>query len=352
MHTKNRAMELYRFGAAAMILCYHCYWFAFREDGTQFVGFYLFVELFYILSGFLMMRSLRVHATPEDKLRPAQAAARYIRGRLRQIFPHHLLSWALVALIQYFLLKDVWPIELLQRGWPELLLVNVFGFVRGEYVNIVCWYLSALIFASLIIYYLLLRDEDGFIRVAAPLILVVCYGNLFDRIERLATTIIFTRYSPHLGFMRALADITVGCLAYRAYEWMADVELPGEAILSTLLELSVIAASFFWMYGNTGRMDFLFIPLFFAFVISVFRGRSMLTSAFDNPLSEWLGRHSFAFFLNNLVVIYPYMHFFPESNIWAMCWFCVPACLAVSLVTGTALKKITSPKNKKGTVTA
>ena len=200
---------------------------------------------------------------------------------------------------------------------------------------------SALVFASIPVYYLLLRNEDAFIKVIAPVLLVVCYGTLFDRAESLAATIHFTRYAPHLGFMRGLADMTVGCLAYRAYEWMEDVKLPGEGVIATVLEGAVFAASALYMLRCSGKYDFLFVPLFFAFVVSVFRGRSLFTRLFDNGLSAWLGRQSYAYFLNNIVVIYPYMYFFPESNIWAMCWFCVPVCLLVSVITGYGLKKLT-----------
>jgi len=341
MKRPNRAMELYRFVSAAMILCYHCHWFAFRPGGEEFRGFYLFVELFFILSGFLMLRSIRSRTGEGERSDPAGATVRYIRGRLRKLYPHHLLSWFLVALIQLYLVKNIWPIQVLQIGWPEIFLVNIFGFVRGEYINIVCWYLSALVFASVVVYYLLMKNEDAFVKVIAPVLLVMCYGTLFDRAESLAVTIVFTKYAPHLGFMRGLADLTVGVLAYRAYEWMEDAELPGEALWSSLVEGGVFAASALYMYRFSSRYDFLFVPLFFAFVISVFRGKSVFTRLFDNRLSAWLGRHSYAFFLNNIVVIYPYMHFFPESNIWAMCWFCVPVCLLVSVITGSALKKLT-----------
>lgn len=341
MTKQNRAMELYRFLAAVMILCYHCHWFAFRESGEAFCGFYLFVELFFILSGFLMMSAIRRHVTPEERKNPAAMTARYMKKRLRRLFPHHILSWVLVAAVEFFLIRDLWPIEVFKIGWAELLFVNIFGFVRNQYINIVCWYLSGLVFASLIVHYLVLRDEDGFVKIIAPVLLAVCYGTLFDRAESLAATIVFTRYAPHLGFMRSLADVTVGVLAFRAYEWMSDVELPGESVVATVLEAAVFLASALYMYRFSGKYDFLFVLLFFAFVISVFRGRSLFTRLFDNRLSAWLGRQSYAYFLNNIVVIYLYMYLFPESNIWAMVWFCVPACLGLSLVTGGVLKKLT-----------
>lgn len=327
-------MELYRFLAAVMILCYHCYWFAFREEGTQFIGFYLFVEFFFILSGFLMMSSIRRRVTPDMRMHAADSALNYSRKRLKAFYPHHLLSFILVLLIEVFLRKTQFTIELAEAGWTELLLVNIFGFVRGGYINIVCWYISALLFASLFIYYLLLKDEDGFVKVIAPLILVICYGCLFDRKGSFATTIIFTRYSAPLGFMRALADITAGIAAYRFYEWIDGLDIPGEPVLSSLLEGLVFTASALYMYGSSGKFDFLFVPLFCGFVISVFRGRSIFTMLFDNRVSEWLGRQSFAYFLNNAAVIYLFMHFFPEAGLSAMAAVCIPACLVLSWFTG------------------
>lgn len=341
MTRQNRAMELYRFVAAVLILCYHCYWFAFREDGTQFIGFYLFVELFFILSGFLMARSVSLRASEEDRLHPAEATGVYIRKRLRQLYPHHLLSWILVAALRIWLMKDIYPIEVAQIGWAELLLVNIFGFVRGEYINIVCWYLSALVFASIPIYYLLLRNRKAFLKVIAPVLIVVLYGTIFDRKGSLANTILFTRYSPFLGFYRAVADITVGCIAYGIYEWMADVKIPGERLWATAVEGMIFLAGGMWMFSNSGKGDFLLVPLFAAFVISVFRGKSLFSRLFDRPLSAWLGKLSYAFFLNNLVVIYPCMHFFPGLGIWGMCLVCVPACFLLSLLTGSLLKKRT-----------
>ena len=225
-------------------------------------------------------------------------------------------------------------------GLPELFLVNIFGFVRGDYINIVCWYLSALIFASMAIYYLVLKDEERFIKIIAPILLVLLYGTIFDRKGSLANTILFTRYSPFLGFYRAVADITVGCVAWRVHEWLEPVSIPGERLWATLVEGAVLVASWMWMYGNSGKGDFLFVPLFAVFIISVFRGRSYLTRLLDNPISGWLGKQSYAYFLNNLVVIYPCMYFFPELSLWGMCLVCIPACFAVSLFTRWALEKL------------
>ena len=337
MTQKSRAMELYRFVCAVMILCYHCYFFAFREqEGGVFVGFYLFVELYFILSGFLMLRSIRRHVPNGQDADGVALTVDYMKKRLRTLYPHHLLSWVMVAAILLFLTHEVRLRELFQIGWTELLLVNVFGFVRDAYINIVCWYLSVLLFSSLIIYYMLVKHEDVFLKILAPVLLVLIYGTIFDRKGSLANTIIFTRYSPFMGFYRGFADITVGAIAYRVYEWMENVDIPLEGVLATVLELAIMTASALWMYSNNGQYDFLFVILFSAFIISVFRGKSLFSKLFDNPVSTWLGKQSYAYFLNNLVVIYPYMYFFPDSDIGRMCLICAPACFVLSVVT-TAL---------------
>ncbi len=337
MREKNRAMELYRFVCAVLILCYHCYFFGFRgqEDAT-FVGFYLFVELYFILSGFLMLRSIRTHVTPQLREDAVNTTVHYMKRHWLTLYPHHLLSWILVALVLVFVTKEMHLLDLIQIGWTELLLVNIFGFVRGLSINIVCWYLSALLFASLGIYYLLLKNEDAFLKIIAPILLVVLYGTLFDRKGSLSNTILFTQYAPFLGFYRAVADITVGCIAYRVYEWMEDVEIPGEPVLATVLELSIMAASWFWMYKHGGAIDFLFVVLFFTFVISVFRGKSLFSRLFDNRLSAWLGKQSYAFYLNNLVVVFPCLYLFPDITLNRACLICIPACFVLSVIT-TAL---------------
>lgn len=330
---RNRAIEFYRFFAAVLILGYHCQWVAFPDMGAPFSGYYMFVELFFMLSGFLLMDGVRRETRGGPCQDPAGSTMRYIKNRLKKIYPHHLLSWILVALISCFLLKRITPAQAIQYGWPELLLVNLFGFVRSDYVNIVCWFLSGLIFSSLAIRYLLLRDENAFVKVVAPLLIVICYGTIIDRAECLAATIVFTRYSPHLGFMRSIADMTAGVLAYRVYEWMSDLEHPLEPVISTVLEVAVLVISCLWMTGNQGKCDILMIPLFFIFLISVFRKRSVLSRVLDNRVSAWLGEISFAYFLNNLVVIYLCQFFFPNAGIWQMACICIPACLVLSIAT-------------------
>ena len=334
---RSRSMEFYRFVSAVLILCYHCNFFLFNNT-EYFATSYLLVELFFILAGFLMYRSIRRRGPVTDCV---GSALWYMKGRLRQLYPHHLFSWLLIAFIAVFVTREMGLGELLQKGWPELLLVNIFGFVRAGSVNIVCWYLSGLLFASTIVYYLLVKNERLFICLLAPLLIVLLYGCLYDGKGSLAATILFTRYARFYGFFRSLADICVGCLAWRLYEHWQDKSLHGEAAWATLYEAAVFIAIGVSTVKYPGLYDFYYVPLFFGFVISVFRGRSLFSRLFDTRLSEALGTLSYAFYLNNLAVILPYRHFFPEeSSIGRMCLICGGACLVLSVVSTWLVDKI------------
>ncbi len=326
---RNRSMEFYRFVSAVLILCYHCNFFLF--DNTEyFAGAYLLVELFFILAGFLMQRSIRRRGPVSDAL---GSTVWYMKGRLCQLYPHHLFSWLLVALIVLFVTGEMSLGELLQKGWPELLLVNIFGFVRGGSVNIVCWYLSALLFASTLVYYLLVRYEGLFVKLLAPFLLVLLFGMLYDGKGNLAATILFTRYARFYGFFRALGDIIVGVLTARLYERWSDKKLPAESLWASLLELAVFVAVGAACIKRPDRLDFVYVPLFALFVLSAFRAQSLFSRLLDNRLSAALGTLSYAFYLNNLVVILPYRHFFPEeTNMARMCLICGAGCLVLSLV--------------------
>lgn len=326
---RNRAMEFYRFVSAVLILCYHCNFFFF-DNTPYFATSYLLVELFFVLAGFLMYRSIRRRGPVTDAV---GSTVWYLKGRLRQLYPHHLFSWLLVAAVVLFVTHEMSLKELLVKGWPELLLVNIFGFVRGGSVNIVCWYLSALLFASTILYYLLLRHEELFVKLLGPLLLVLLFGMLYDGKGSLAATIVFARYARFYGFFRALGDITAGILAGRLFEYWKDKRLPGEALWASLFELSVFISVAVTFVKHSGTYDFFYVPLFCFFVISVFRGQSLFSRLFDNRLSGALGTLSYAFYLNNLVVILPYRHFFPnETSMLRMCLICGTACFVLSIV--------------------
>lgn len=326
---RSRSMDFYRFVSAVLILCYHCNFFLF--DNTEyFATSYLLVELFFLLSGFLMCRSIRRRGPVSD---PEGATLWYVKSRLRQLYPHHLFSWLIIAAIGLFVTGEFTAGELLVKGWPELLLVNIFGFVRGGSINIVCWYLSALLFASAIACYLMLKNEKLFLNLLAPLLMVILYGCLYDGKGSLAATIVFTRYARFYGFFRAVADVFAGCLAWKLYERWQQKSLRHETLWATLYEAAVFVAVGVSVIRHPGLYDFYYVPLFFFFIISVFRGKSFFSRLLDNPLSGVLGTVSYAFYLNNLIVILPYRYFFPqENNIFRMCLICGAGCLVISLI--------------------
>ena len=331
-----RSVEFYRFVSAVLILCYHCNFFLFNNT-EYFASSYLLVEFFYILSGFLLCRTVSRRGPVSD---PVGATTRYLKGRLRQLYPHHLFSWLIVAAIGLFVTGELSAGKILSVGCTELLLVNVFGFVRGQSINIVCWYLSALLFASAIVYYLLVSRPKLFLHLLAPLIMVLLYGCMVDGKGHLASTILFTQYSRFYGFFRALADICTGCMAWRLFEYWKDKRLRHEALWATLYESAVFIAVGVSFVRHPGLYDFYYVPLFFGFVISVFRGQSLFSRLLDNRLSEALGTVSYAYYLNNLIVIMPYRWLFPqEDNFLRMCLICGVACFVLSLISTWLVNK-------------
>ena len=260
------ALVIYHYGLFASMLEGHRYPF---EDYAKYIYIYgyLAVELFFIVSGFVIEHTYADRVT-------SMPFWEYIKRRIVRLYPLLLLTTVMVGLEQFVLLKMTgeffaWPISL----WGIVL--TFFGFQNvmfsGLYFNGPLWQIGILIL--LYIAYYLARQSKNFFRFCAVSILLgatlVCfnYGTL-------------PIFAGALG--RGLASYFIGVLMckYRA----AFKNLKGVA-------WGVLIVSVFLMarYGAiiVGNLNLVFSFLVFPSVIVC-----ILTS---EPLAKFFGIKPFVF---------------------------------------------------------
>ena len=96
MKARNGFVELYRFLAAAGIALYH-FEYVYMGSGNFLAHFYIFVEFFFVLSGFFMAQNS--HSASEE-----QTAWNYVWRQVKKLYPLYLVAIIFTAWVTHFLM--------------------------------------------------------------------------------------------------------------------------------------------------------------------------------------------------------------------------------------------------------
>ncbi len=178
---------------------------------------YLGVDLFFVLSGFILS-----HVYGDSLARPDLASyLTFLKVRLARIYPVHLLTLLVLALVVIFVPHFTAPYHDPARafGLPgfvaSLFLVQTWGFAPGSMWNGPSWSLSAEWLAYLVFPFLLVplgrlvspwraALTAVVVLVVLTAILSVLHYREFDAATR-------------AGMVRMAAEFTIGCLVYRVF---------------------------------------------------------------------------------------------------------------------------------------
>lgn len=171
---RNRAIEFYRFIA---ILCIATFHFNIQFTGEFLFpkGGYLGVEFFFILSGFLLMK------TYKSENRPKTAWEFWLR-RISRLYPAFILMMVLFLLFDIFIRRYITsPDQLISRlgneMW-ELLFLHDIGIPGVFEFEASIWFLCSLSVNLYVIYYLLMRCEDVYTNFLIPVLCILGYGYI------------------------------------------------------------------------------------------------------------------------------------------------------------------------------
>lgn len=207
---RNGMVELFRFLAAIGIATYHFEWL-YINQADRLIHFYIFVEFFFVLSGFFLAQNCA-----KGKNSPVQ----YVWHQLRKLYPTYLaafvFSFAVSVLVQRMGVHDI--VESLWKAKWEILLCSLFAFDNTPSYNGggAAAYIPALLLASLILYFLLREHKKAFLCVIGPLLILCGLSRILHTVGNLSVWVQYDGLIT-LGVVRALADMSIGILAA---EWL------------------------------------------------------------------------------------------------------------------------------------
>jgi peptidoglycan/LPS O-acetylase OafA/YrhL len=271
---------------------------------------YLMVDLFFIMSGFIMM-----HVYSKDFKSNIRAASlkNFLVARFARVYPLHLFSLLLLVVIVRWLTNWGNPPIIFEQPsdiLPNVFLLQSFGIMKIYSWNIPSWSISAEAAAYLLFPVIVLcisKRKTATVILLTFLIVAAYYSIMYllPRVNPLHPSIPV----PHnlnttfdYGYVRGIAGFTAGILVYLLFELRAIRKAFSSDIVSLLIILAIVVSMHFsW---NDGLTAFLFSIL----VLSITANTGMIAQVFKRKSMQFLGDISYSIYLMQIFLQEPFSH--------------------------------------------
>lgn len=252
---------------------------------------YMAVDLFFVISGFLLMRTLIS--------KPKMDTGTYFRSRIRKLYPHYLLSFTAMYIAVSVYKGEPFNLNTILHSLPELLMIQNLGIFEGG-VNYPCWYLSVLVYASVLLFFLGRLLPRRWFNTIAVLCSCFTYGYILyftgGKMETFATVGVF-----YLPFWRGMAGLFCGTLLYQLHGSLQPV-FRRHIKQFQALELTMLGVSVVMMFCSR-KADGLILVSSFILLLAVGSEGSVWEHWMESPFVSAAIRYEYAVFLNHAFII-------------------------------------------------
>ena len=296
MSDRNKKIDLLRLVFCIMIVVYHCNKLVGKS--VYFAkGWYIAIEFFAIVSGIFLMSSM------EKKLEMSCIFWKKWKGIYSVYLISYFFAFFLIQIVDHTGLKK--SIKLLYRSVGNIFLFEMRGMdIFNGYCLQGSWYISAMLWSILLIFFIFIISGKWFSQVIAPLLVILFIGyfnKTYGRIHRTHDWN-FIFYS---GTIRIAAELLLGCICYKIGQILRRKYRKYKRILEKmeiLLYITVIVASYF--YSNSSY-DFIYLVLLaIAITITFSFGEVSKNFLVLNKISQKGERISLLVYLNHLWLLY------------------------------------------------
>ena len=181
-------------------------------------GWYIAVEFFFVVSGCLIYKNINKY---DEKFK---GAWQYTLHRYKNIWPKYLMAF-LCVFVAICVTEKLSIFEMghkLLDSVLEILMLQGIGLNREwDYVNPTLWYISILIIAGYIIYWFLTNHKDVFIKIIAPICIVIGYSYLYRYVGSLDAAIKTEGFFGNQALIRGFSDMCMGMYAGMLSDYLA-----------------------------------------------------------------------------------------------------------------------------------
>lgn len=312
---RNGKIELLRFIFCMAVLLFHCEKYVLGEPSLE-KGYHLSlfchgsmgVEFFFLVSGFLMAKSISKKIRMQTELQEtlAKESLGFLKRKITSIFPMHVMTFIL-AFIAYILANHMNYMEVMGKAVesiPSFFLIQMSG-INLCSPNHITWYISCMLIAMAVLYPLCRKYYEFFTHYLAPLIAVLILGACIATTGRITGVSEWTVVC-YKSVLRAVSEIALGTTGFEIAQYISKQTFTyGQRIGLAILEIILFLCVMIYEIG-TFPSDWEVIELFaiLALVVLAFSGVGAGSFIFNNSLCYHLGKLSLPLYLAQLTPIY------------------------------------------------
>lgn len=295
----NYAINYWKLFFALMVVAYHK---TITDNfGGIWRGGYIAVDFFFIVSGYFMVSSYMKNKKDIEERHVGIRTLEFIKKKFKTIFPYIFISACSSFLLSCKDTSVIFCLNRLRYLVLELLLLNMSGFSEGaRYTN---WYVSALFLVIFILFPLLCYFKEDYIYIISPLLSILIYGWISQKIGFVRGTEGEYFGILRLGVWRGMAGVSAGSICWILSDHLSKLRLNkyGKMIVSMGIGFSIIVIISNAIFYPCSQQDFISIVFIVFLVAAIFSKQSFFYNLYNPKLSTLLREWSTAiFFMSGL----------------------------------------------------
>ena len=274
---KNNSIEVFRILFTAVICIHHARGLV---NANWLKHGYLCVEFFFIVSGYFLYKTF--HAETQHDV------FRFLCHRMRKLYPDYLLA-EIIAICVFGIHAQKFTIS---SAVGELLMLQSSGLIGSSY-NYPCWYMSALILGSVLLYGLLSIKKEAFTAFIGPTLILLVYTYLLHLPGGLEQ---WSCVGPvSLSLLRGCAGLSIGILIAAVQK---DRHMLSSFVTIILEGIALVLIALGLLTNRSGEM--LTVLAFAALVAAITCGESPINRLVSNcTFIPKLSRYCYPIYLNH-----------------------------------------------------
>lgn len=259
------------------------------------------VEFFFIASGAMLLRSIEKQSKDKSKNTIGTDTFNFMKHKIKGLLPNYYVAWVVLFIMMSIgdSFKNI--IFSFFKAIPELLLIRMSGMPTQSF-NGNTWYISAMLLALLIIYPLIRKNKDFFIKYIAPVTVIFGVGFITHNYHSVLVIEEWTGF-VYYGLIRGIVEICIGCIAYELSTKLKKIKFTKTGkMIFTFVEMFLYIGTITMLFSY-GFRHYCFVLLVFLMiaVCITLSDVSYSKNIFSYKIFNWLGEYSYSLYLGHSI---------------------------------------------------